>query len=472
MESSRRLALALVLAAALGALSGEALYAQANAGRSISVSTAAQLVEAIGPDRTIVLKKGVYLLSSAYGVESDYATWTEGDDGSELSIDNVQNLTIRGASDAKIVSDSGLSSIIGFYDSKNVTLDNLSFSRSAKADEDMGAGSFYAESVTGLVIDRCSFEGGTTVAIELYDCKDVAIKRTSVTGADLGALSAVSTASLTLSGFKVKDCSGYPLFLFENSGEVLIKGSVIEGNGGGNLVEIYSDDGSEPSIAFSDCDFRNNDVEYFAGSGPLPSAEGCRFDGNSFGEDWAVASVAPASEDEEYEEDSGDYEDYEDYASEGPQVYEHPAGLSLTYPGYWEMQEYEGQARVGFFSPDSKSLVIFLPASELGANVDPAKQAKKVFADAYAAFAKLLKAESEVALDLKAEGEPYTDNGLLSADYRGLATKGEGEKAQARARFVVMDRAVYVIVGLAEDSAAFESEGDIDGIFASLAQSE
>ena len=86
----------------------------------------------------------------------------------------------------------------------------------------------------------------------------------------------------------------------------------------------------------------------------------------------------------------------------------------------------------------------------------------------YAALAKLLKDETGVLLTLKADGEPYTDNGLLSADYKGGATKGDGEKAEARARLVSTGGSVQAMVALAADVASLEADGDIDGIFASI----
>ena len=113
MTRTRHFALAFaMLTAAFGA------FSQAKAAQSIPVSDAKQLVNAIGSDRTIVLKKGDYKLSSAYGVSTKFASWIDGDDGKELQITKIQNLTIRGADGARIVSDSGLSSILGIYDSK------------------------------------------------------------------------------------------------------------------------------------------------------------------------------------------------------------------------------------------------------------------------------------------------------------------------------------------------------------------
>ncbi len=138
------------------------------------------------------------------------------------------------------------------------------------------------------------------------------------------------------------------------------------------------------------------------------------------------------------------------------------------------MQEYPAQSRVGVFAPDGKSLVFFLtaysiPAKDAVPASDPGnKKAKSAIAAASTALAKLLKDEAGINLSLKADGEPYDDNDLLSADYNGVATKGDGEKADASARFIVNEGKVEAMVGLAADASSLAPDGEIDGIFTSV----
>jgi hypothetical protein len=456
MPRSRRFALVLAM---LAAVAGSP-FAQSKPSQPVSVSDAKQLVNAIAPNRTIVLKKGDYRLASAYGIKNKYASWNEGDDGGELALSNIENLTIRGAEGARIVSESGMSSIIGVYDSRNVTFDNIRFVRLPKKGSDAGAGSLRAETVQGLTLDRCSFEGPTTIAIELWECSGATIKRTEISGATSGALSASYTSGLELSSSRISLCEGYPLLYLEESDQVLFEGTAFEDATGGIFIEISAESEEPPSIRFEACAFKGNRMEYFAGSSQLPTTEDCQFDDNSFDENWEADSVAPASD--------AYYGEYDGSEDSGPQWYDHASGLSFSYPQGWEMEEFADQARVGVFAPDGRSLVFFVTAYQLPPKADPAKQAKKIFADAYAALGKLLKAETGVSLSLKADGEPYTDNDLLSADFSGLATKGDGEKAQARARFIIYDGGVHAMVGLAADASSLEAGGEVDGIFASV----
>jgi Right handed beta helix region len=451
----RRVLVLAMLASAACAL------AQPKPFRSVSVSDARQLIDAIGPDRTIVLKKGDYRLETAYEMETEYVSWNDGDDGKELSLSKLQNLTIRGAEGARILSDSGLSSIIGIYDSKNVTLDNIHFMRLPRKGSYVDAGSLYAESVQGLTLDRCSFEGPTTIAIELRKCANAVIKRVDISGAASGALSAVYTQGLELSASRVSNCGGYPLLYLEGSDKVSFRGTKFEGSIGGNLIEIYAESGSVDSVRFEGSSFRGNHVEYFAGTSMLPTTEDCLFADNSFDENWESNSVAPATDDSKY---SGGSEE----SAAQPSWYDHSSGLSFSYPQGWEMQEFAAQSRVGVFAPDGKSLVFFLTAYSVPARIDQAKQAKKIFADAYSALGKRLKDETGVGLSLEAVGEPYTREGLLSENYKGIATKGDGERAEARARLIIFEGGVHAMIGLAAKASSLEADGDVDGIFGSL----
>jgi hypothetical protein len=465
MKPARRFALALALAAAGSS------FAQGNGAQVVNVSDAEQLVGAIASDRTIVLAKGDYALSTAYGIETDNATWKDGKDGKELSLSKLRNVTIRGADGARIVSGSSFASIVGIYDSRNVTFDDIRFVRQSSKGSEAGAGSLYAESVQGLTIDRCAFEGPTATAIELWECKDAAIKRTEISGTSSGALSASYTQGLELSSSRIEACEGYPLLYLENSDEVSFDGTAFEGSKGGNFIEIYSDSGSPESIRFDNCSFKGNQVDYFAGTRLLPATDACRFAENSFDEGWETDSVAPASDDSNnYGRNSGS--DKGD--SQTNPRYDHPSGLSFAYPQGWEMKEYAARSRVGVFAPDGRSLVFFLdayaiPGKDAIPQSDPEdKVAGKVFAEAGAALAKLLKDDAGVALSLKADGEPYADGDLLSADYKGIATKGDGERAAARARFILNKGKVEAMVGLAADASSLEADGEIDGIFSSL----
>jgi hypothetical protein len=442
MQHSRRLALSACLLSA--ALCG---FAQAKPAQVISVSDAAQFAAALGPDRTIVLAKGDYSWAGAKGVANDYLSWG-GEDGAELLISGLQNLTLRGSDGARLLSDSSRSPLIGLSDSRNVTIDNLRFVHV----------SLHAESVAGLTLDRCSFEGPQATALELWECSQVSIRRCGIQGAVAGALSVSYARGLELRATKISGCEGYPLLYDEGSEGVSFKDSSFEGNRGGSFIEASAESEGEPP-SFQRCLFLDNEFDWFSGASSLPSTDDCRFSGNSFDEGWARDSVAPG------EESGGRGVSGE---TRGFLRYSHSSGLSFAYPASWELQELQGGSRAAILAPDGMSLAILLGAYSIPSGYEDPLRAKEVFDEARLALGKLLRQELGIELALEAEGEPYARGSLLTADFHGPASKEGGGSAQSRLRFIVLGDQVYALVGFQAESSPPGEAGELDAIFASI----
>ncbi len=463
MINSRLSASAVALCLAIAVVSAGA---QSQNAKTYNVSDMVQFLKAVGPDRTIVLRKGDYKLSSAYSVTSEYIYWYDGDNGKGLELSGLKNLTIRGADGARIVSDASMSTILTVSESQGITIDNIVFTRTSAAGKDAGAGSFYASSVKNLVLDRCSFEGGTATAIELYECTAVKIRRTSISGAYAGAVCVSCSKDVEITGATVDGCEGYPLIYVEESGPVTFESSIFTSNIGSNFVEYYPYDLDKETLVFKNCSFKNNDYEFFLGSSDFPETVSCTFEGNSFGEDWAESSVAMNDEDyyggDDYYDDEYE-EDYPEYAS-----FEHSSGLAFLYPSYWELRDDSYKARAGVFSPYGSTFVLILTPYQLPAKIDVVAQRQKIFADALAALAKSLKDESALVLSVKAEGAIGDEAGLVFQEYRGTATIGKDGYAAARVKLVIYNGRVHALVGMAKNASSLGFDTDADYVFSSL----
>jgi hypothetical protein len=416
------------------------------------------LIKTIAPGRIIVLKKGDYRLSAGYGTKSDYVAWSDYDDGKELTLNNLSNLTIRGADGARIIVDSGAAYLLAVFGGRGIAFDNIRFVREVKEGTDVYGGSVYAESTEGLSFDRCVFEGPTGTAFDLWESSGFTVKRSELHGSSSGFLSAVSTTGIEFADTWIAGCEGYPLAYLEESDQIAFRNCDFEMNSGGSFIEIYAEAGYVESVAFEGCRFTDNSFDFFSGTQVLPYAdEYCEYEGNSFDETWPETSVA-SSQDESY------------YGIEtGPAVYDHyGSGLSFAYPLDWEIQEYAEKDRVGLFSPDAASLVLFATAYRIPEGMDPGKQGKKIFSDAAAALAKLLKADSGLSITIKAETEPYDADGIPAQDFRGGVVNDSGGKGFVRARLFINEGGVQAMVAIADDEAALEPDTEIDGIFSSV----
>lgn len=424
---------------------------------SFRVSNVKELLASIGSDRTVILAKGDYVLSAGYGYTSAFVSWNDYDDGKELAITGAANLTIRGMDGARIVSDSATAYVLGIYHGRNVTIDDLAFVRRGPEGTEVEGGTIYVESTKGFFVDRTDLSGPATNALELSGVRNVRITRTSIQGSSSSAVSATSCDDIEMSSCTVAKNEGYPLFYFENSDHVALKKDKVQDNEGEDLIEIYADSGSVESIAFSDCDFERDKVDYFSGTELLPSTTSCTYVDSNFDEDWAKSSVAAASD-----------EDYSDSDTETA-TYDHLAsGLSFEYPQDWELQENKDSGRVGLFSPDGETVLLFATACPLPAGVDQGAADPKVFAGGEAALATLLKDSVGVESKLSPTAQPFDAGGFEAQDFGGSATTADGGSAVLRVRLCLAKGAVRAMIAMAKDGASLGEGSEADAIIASL----
>jgi hypothetical protein len=476
MSRNRRAAPGLAaLFAIVLALSPAFAAAQSRQVPTYTVTDAPSLIENIGSNRTVVLKKGDYLLSAAYGIETDFVSWYEGEDGRELELSDLENLTIRGSEGARIVCDAADASVLSLYSSKNVTFDNLRFVRAVGKDDYVGGGGLYAEGAVNLVVDRCTIEGPQSFGLELWSCPGAVVKRTDISQADSSAIIAYFSDGLGISQSKVHDCEGFPLVSIQDSDNVSIADTAFTSNYGGILVEIYREGGYADSVGFEGCSFVDNDFEYFSGQDILPYTNECGFDGNSFDDSWEENSVAPSEEDyyygDEYAYDEGVVEDEGgfEFLYDDLQYYEHAAsGLSFFYPGGWELETSTDESRFAIYSPGGEALVLVLTAFAPPGGLDPAALDKTLFSEALSKLVATLELESGVKLEVEGEGSPYTDFDLTMTEFKGQAVKKDGGNARARVRLIASAEAVQALVLLGRDEASIDEDSEAETILNSI----
>jgi hypothetical protein len=449
------LALALLLAAGLPAA------AQNQAQKpTISVSNAIELVRAIGPNRTVVLQKGDYLLSKAYNVRNQYVEWRESETGRELSLKNLEGLTIRGGADSRIVVDSESAYLLDLSSCSKLQFDTVTFARAVADDAEVTGGGIYLDSCQDVELIRCGFDGKNGYTVEIVDCEGIKLTKCRISDAFYGALYVSGSTQVTVEGSTIRQNDGTPLISVEESSQVTFRTCLFTDNQGGTFIDIYSDYVTAEDIGFESCTFKDNSFDWFSSAQNLPTATDCSFSGNSFGEDWASNSIAPAEDQAYYDEGGG-----ASFLS-----YDFPGtGLTIQYPSDWELQEGDKTARVGIFSPDGQSFLVYSPLDVKFPEGAGAAQAKKAFDSALEAFKALFKTEGGMDADVKPLSAAATDaNGLTWCGYAGSVTRAGGGTASIRLRLLASEGYVYALAALAADPAALDEGGDLDTILLSF----
>lgn len=149
------------------------------AAQKVSVSSAAELLREIGPNKHIILKEGVYDLTKAIqGLKSsDYLAVQEVFDGQELVIKNVDGLIIEGAGDDKteLIVSPRYADVLSFVQCKNIAIKNLKAGHSPEEGSCTG-GVIYIEASHNMTIESCLLYGCGTEGISVNTSFDISVQ--------------------------------------------------------------------------------------------------------------------------------------------------------------------------------------------------------------------------------------------------------------------------------------------------------
>lgn len=206
----------------------------------VTVSTAEEFVKAIGSNKKIILKPGVYDLSTVYNVKGtdSSVSWSNVADGKELLISGVENLAIEGDTSGKVEIKTAPrnAQILHIVASKNVDIKNITAGHTP---------SKYTCNSGVLGFDCCEniFVGNS----ELYGCGSMGI-------------SLNSTKGFRCESTKIDHCSLRALSFSDSTDVKFTKSTIVDHEAYSNIVYAYS----LSDVTFEECIFENNN--YFTWS--------------------------------------------------------------------------------------------------------------------------------------------------------------------------------------------------------------
>lgn len=240
--------------AAAALLGNVSIFACRAANKTIEVSTTQEFLNAIGNNRTIVIKEGLDITSTLLESQnsnlrvsyeqikttSKKVFFVDEFDGPELHIANVKNLTIVAGEDIIVLmSDPRYADVISFERCTNLTIKGITFGHSEEGYCDNGVLGF--TDCSHIVCDRLDMFGCGTEGIEVNNCTDVKF-----------------IAS------KIRDCS-YHIMHLRNSSYITFEGCQFFRNREFEQVNIYECN----NVLFDNCMFANNTGELFNVSSPV-----------------------------------------------------------------------------------------------------------------------------------------------------------------------------------------------------------
>lgn len=257
---------------------------------AVTVSTVAELLEAIAPDAHIILAPGTYNFSAMTEEEiagcSDYVDQDDLLNYEYFLISDVTGLTLEAAEDGmvELVTENGGASVLDIRKSDNVTLRGLTCGHVVERGECSGS-VLYAEDCKNLTIEGCHLygcgtdgiwtqrvDGLTVTGTEIYECSEsVFALEDDTTGAIFDRCRFYSNYSSIL-------------FYFSDGTDILVKDTEIYDNQGDLMLDYteYGEDMDNRHITFRNCIFRDNRrMDTDPASWPCATFEDCEFPGVS-----------------------------------------------------------------------------------------------------------------------------------------------------------------------------------------------
>ena len=200
----------------------------------VTVGTAQEFVNAIGSNKKIILKPGVYNLSDVKQINNSDSgvKYIPVDDGNELNVIGIHDLTIEGleAGKVEIKVAPRFANIINFSNVKNITIKNI---------------------VAGHTPAKYECNAGV---LKFTNSDNISIKNSHLYGCGSIGLDLHNVTKLEASNCTIDHCSLRAIQIYDSSDIKFLENKIIDHEAYSNIVMI---DGGK-GITFEKCEFANN----------------------------------------------------------------------------------------------------------------------------------------------------------------------------------------------------------------------
>lgn len=207
--------------------------------KEVVVKNTKELLENIGPDKTIILKAGDYNLLEPMIYDNEYIEFEEVFDGFQLVINNVNNLTFKGESAGKVnlLIHPRYANVLNFRNCNNINISNV---------------------VAGHYPDEGYCTGGV---LAFDDSKNINIDNSELFGCGTEGVTLHNIENFTFTNSIIKECS-YGIMTLSNCKNIKFNNSQFHDNREFNLINLMEC----TDVEFNKCKIYNNrtDNNYYS----------------------------------------------------------------------------------------------------------------------------------------------------------------------------------------------------------------
>ncbi|MEM6270858.1 MAG: right-handed parallel beta-helix repeat-containing protein [Bacteroidota bacterium] len=256
----------------------------AQPGSEYIVTNVPELLDAIGPQRTITLQPGNYDLSAHSGQQGEYYSFTGAYDGVELEISGVSNLLIRGAGDreAHLIARPRYGNVIRFRGCQDITVQNIKAGHGPEKGYCTG-GVLLFEGCQGIRVDDCHLYGSGTEGLTLMRSQGIAVTQTLIQGCTYSIVSMAQCQGATFDRCAFFDNEQFDLVNISQCGPVVFRKCTFGRNQNSSNSLFFSVNQSEFPMV-KKCTFRKNQTGFLAQKEGMLVLKGNRYEDNSWDE--------------------------------------------------------------------------------------------------------------------------------------------------------------------------------------------
>ena len=252
----------------------------------IRVNKIEDMIDAIAPDKEIILKDNKYNMSAAlktlYGSNGNdfnkshkYVKLEACDDGIQLIITNVKNLTIKGKGSDKtsVTNNASYADIFLFENCENVSLRDFAVCHDGPNDKVAGKGDVLEfKSCEGVWITGLEVSGANGYGIKLSGVSNFEYSDSSIHNCALGALSARNSSEVYFEKVEITDCKG-DYTISPSGSSAIFKKCDFDRN---IFAKDFCSQSEKNNIVFDEC-FFGIDEAIAVGYGTVSGTEGYSF---------------------------------------------------------------------------------------------------------------------------------------------------------------------------------------------------
>lgn len=200
----------------------------------VTVTNMEEFLAAIGSNKKIILDTALLDESTAdMSSDGEYYTWDEVFDGKQLTIRNVDNMTITGkiGKNANTLSAAPrYAQVLSFDRCSNIAVENLTAGHTKEPGYCVG-GVLLFQKCTNVQVRKCGLYGCGTIGIAATDCRNVTMAQNEIYECSYGGIQLMGVATASMDGNTFRDLGdeygGFIYQVFSDCSEITMDGKRI-----------------------------------------------------------------------------------------------------------------------------------------------------------------------------------------------------------------------------------------------------